>query len=554
MFGISLVWILLAIVVVLIVVFMTTCYVKAPPSTAYILSGVFKKPRVYVGRGGWKIPIFERLDKVYLGQFTVEVSTDGTVPTHDWIDVRVEGVAKVAVYYDPEGNIKDIIVDEDDEIVGVEMKSGDEISAEENPTSPTSPRGMKQSLPTLTGMDGIRLAGRNFLNMTAEMIAKQLEPSLQGNLKEIVGAINLKELSTNREEFSRRVMQSAAPDMMRLGIRILSFNVQKVEDNNGLIKDLGADNTWTIKKTAAQKKAISLREIAETEAENDKKANDARVTADLEIAEKKNTLKLKQAALKKEADTQQAVADAAYDIQKQDQQLIINEKTVAASTAKTKKEQELTKEKVVVAQNEAEAQKTRKKIDSEADKLQTEISASAELEKRKRDAEAELYEARQKAEARKALADAELYAKQQEAAGIRALGEADGAATEAKLRGEAAGMEKKAEAYKQYGEAAMASMVVEQLPAVFASVGQSLSSIKDVKIIGTGTQGGAGITGITGNFPVVIAQGLESLKAATGIDIAGMLTKKTNSQSATPMEEKKENPKPNPTKGKETKE
>lgn len=60
---------------------------------AYILS----EPRVLIGDGGVKIPILERLDKVYLGQVTVDVKTSQPVPTHDFLDVMVDAVCKVRV-------------------------------------------------------------------------------------------------------------------------------------------------------------------------------------------------------------------------------------------------------------------------------------------------------------------------------------------------------------------------------------------------------------------------------------------------------------------------
>ena len=62
-------------------------------------------------------------------------------------------------------------------------------------------------------------------------------------------------------------------------------------------------------------KAKAERERKEVEAEQDKLANDKRVAADLEIAQKQNELKLKQAALKQEADIAPAKADAAKGIE-----------------------------------------------------------------------------------------------------------------------------------------------------------------------------------------------------------------------------------------------
>ena len=82
-----------------------------------------------------------------------------------------------------------------------------------------------------------------------------LQDSLQGNMREIIGTLSLKEINTDRDSFSDQVMLKASKDMDKLGIEILSCNIQNVTDDNGLIRDLGADNTSKIKKDAAIAKA-----------------------------------------------------------------------------------------------------------------------------------------------------------------------------------------------------------------------------------------------------------------------------------------------------------
>lgn len=47
-----------AAIIVLLLVVLFTCYVKAPPSTAYVISGIKREPRILIGAGGVKIPIF----------------------------------------------------------------------------------------------------------------------------------------------------------------------------------------------------------------------------------------------------------------------------------------------------------------------------------------------------------------------------------------------------------------------------------------------------------------------------------------------------------------
>ena len=77
-------------------------------------------------------------------------------------------------------------------------------------------------------------------------------------------------------------------------------------------------------------------------------------------------------------------------------------------------------------------------------------------------------------------------------------------------------MKQKAEAYKQYNDAAVAEMMIKVLPDIAKSVAQPLSAIDKVSIIG-GDAGG--VSGISGNVPVLMAQTIEAMKEATGIDM-----------------------------------
>ena len=454
-----------ALVVVLIVM-----YVKAPPSVAYILSGVRKEPRVLIGRGGFKIPFFERLDKVFLGQVTVDVKTNKSVPTRDFINVNVDAVTKVRV----------------------------------NPSA-----------------EGTRLAAKNFLNMSEQQIAEQIQDSLEGNMRECIGSLSLEAINTDRDAFSDQIQAKATPDMAKLGLEILSCNIQNVTDDNNLIRDLGADNTFSIKKNAAITKANAERDIAIAESKAKKEANDVRAQAETEIAERNTALEIRKADLKKQSDTKQADADAAYEIQKQEQQKTINTKTVDAQIERTKREQVLSEERIRIKQNElaaeinaqADADKYQLQVNSDAKKYQVEVNAQAALEQKKREAEAEAYLAEQKAKALKATADAAKYAALQEAAGIQAKGLA-----------EAEAMEKKADAYEKYGQVAVidiiAKMYKEVLPDMAKNVAEPMSKIGNVTVYGTN---GTEAAGISGNVPVVLGQALDTVKNATGIDLKNLV-------------------------------
>ena len=454
-------------VVLLLVIFISMSYVKAPPSYAFIISGLSREPRVLIGSGGFRIPFLERLDKVYLGQITVDIKTEESVPTTDFINVDVDAVAKIRV-------------------------------------TPTS--------------EGTRLAAKNFLNMSPEEIALQLQDSLQGNMREIIGTLDLRSLNTDRDGFSDQVMMKASPDMSKLGIEIISCNIQNVTDKEGLIHDLGADNTAKIKKDASINRAHAERDVKIEVAHADKDANDARVDADTAIAIKNNELALKRAALKQQADTAQADADAAYSIQQQEQQKTINIKTVEAQIEKTRREQILSKEQIEIRMNHLAAEVEKK---ADADKYQIQKNAEADLEQRKRIAEAQRYEAEQKALAQNAASDATRYQLEQEAQGIKAKGEAEAYAILKKGEAEAMAMDKKAEAYKKYNSAAVAQMMIEVLPQIVENVAKPISAIKDVNIYSSGDSNG--ISSLSGNVPVAIKQAFDVIKSATGVDMADIM-------------------------------
>ena len=459
---------LIAAAVLLLVIFIALSYVKAPPSYAFIISGLSREPRVLIGSGGFRIPFLERLDKVYLGQITVDIKTEESVPTNDFINVDVDAVAKIRV-------------------------------------TPTS--------------EGTRLAAKNFLNMTPAEIAQQLQDSLQGNMREIIGTLDLRSLNTDRDGFSDQVMMKASPDMSKLGIEVISCNIQNVTDKEGLIHDLGADNTAKIKKDASINRANAERDVKIEVSKADKESNDARVDADTAIAIKNNELALKRAALKQQADTAQADAAAAYAIQQQEQQKTINIKTVEAQIERTRREQILSREQIEIRQNQLSAEVEKK---ADADKYQIQKNAEADLEQRKRVAEAQRYEAEQRALAQNAASDATRYQLEQEAQGIKAKGEAEAYAILKKGEAEAMAMDKKAEAYKKYNNAAIAQMMIEVLPQIVENVAKPISAIKDVKIY-SGGEGQNGISTLSGNVPVAIKQAFDVLQSATGVDMADIM-------------------------------
>ena len=190
----------IAIPVILVILIFLMGYVKAPPDVAYIISGLRKHPKVLIGKAGIKIPFLERVDKLIVRQISIDIKSEGYIPTQDFIGVDVDAVAKVRVMTDPEG---------------------------------------------------IQLAMKNFLNMTEDDFNRAIVDSLQGNMREIIGTITLKEICNDRKKFGDEVQSKAQTDMNALGIQIISCNIQRVTDENSLINSLGQDNMSKIQKDAA---------------------------------------------------------------------------------------------------------------------------------------------------------------------------------------------------------------------------------------------------------------------------------------------------------------
>ncbi len=461
-------FIVTGIVIVLIILLFGVGYVKAPPDMAFIISGFKKKSRIVIGRASIRIPFFERLDKLNLRLIPIDVKTSNAVPTADYININVDATVNVKISNDP---------------------------------------------------DTLRLAAENFLNKNAEYIAGVAREVLEGNVREIVGKMKLEEMVSDRQKFAALVKENAEPDLMAMGLDIISFNVQNFVDGNEVIENLGIDNIVKIKKAAASARAESERDIKVAQASADKESNDAAVAAQTEIAKKQNELAIKKSELQREADTKKAIADAAYQIQKEEERKTIEITTANANIAKQEREIDLKQKEVSVKEKALEAEI---KKQADADKYAAQQRADAALYQRQKDAEAKQFEAQREAEARKAQAEAERYSKEQEAAGIRAVGEAEASAIQAKGIAEAEAMEKKAVAYAKYNRAAVAEMMIKVLPDIAGKIAEPLGAIDKITIIG-GSEGGNGVDQIAGNVPVVMAKVFESMKEATGIDLADII-------------------------------
>lgn len=371
----------------------------------------------------------------------------------------------------------------------------------------TSPKLEESKIDYITARQ--QMAISNFLGMEEEEINEKVNDVLQGNLREIVAEMSVMDVLTKRKEFAQRVMENSRPDLAKMGLEVVTFTIQDVKDavdscgeSHGVVEAIGVQREMEVKRDAANARAAADRDIKIAEANAAKEANDAEVASKKAIAEKNNELALRQAELKAAEDKAAAEADAAGKIEEQVQAKTIKERTADAEIAAETK-------KIELAARAAEVERER---------------LNAEVQKK---ADAALYESQRKADAQEYAqrknADAALYAKQQEAEGIRKVAEAEAAGIKAKGIAEAEAMEKKAEAYKKYGQAAMAEMVVKILPDMAAQVAKSIEQIDKITIYGSDESAANSVDGVAGNVPTLLAKTFDTVKDATGIDLVDIV-------------------------------
>ena len=457
------------VVLLIILIIFLTSYVKAGPDEAIMISGSGRK-KILIGKAGFRVPFFQRMDKLSLKVFQVDIKTDEPIPTTEFININVDGVANLKISSDPELLLR---------------------------------------------------AFESLLGISNNDLQLQVQQILQGNMREIIGTANIKTLVQNRKGIAEKVMENVVPDMAKLGIEVVNFNIQNFSDSNSVIYNLGIDNVSQIQKDASIAKANAERDIAIAKAQADKDANDARVASELEIATQNNALELRKAELKKNEDMARADADAAYDIQRQKQQLLLNTNEVEAEIAKKTKEITLNEKSAEIAQKKldaeinkkADAEKYRAEREAEAELYTKVKGAEAEANQRKAKADADLYEAERRAAAVKAEAEAAKQAAIAQADGIRAKGEA-----------EADAVRKKADAMKQYGEAATLQLILDSnlIPNTVAAYAQptaeALGRIGNITMYGEGNTAKLGEE-ITRNGTQIF----QGIKDATGIDVASLL-------------------------------
>ncbi len=363
--------------------------------------------------------------------------------------------------------------------------------------------------------DAIRAAAQRFLGQQDE-INHFTQEVLAGSLRAIVGRLSVEEIVKDRAAFAREVAEEAESSLTNQGLVLDTFQLQDIKTEGNYLHDLGRPEAARAEKEAAVAEAVARRQ-----------AEQARLKAEEEVAIANRELSLRQASIKAETDAALAEAEAAGPIAKaaRDQDVIAAQEKVAERQAQLK-ERELDTEirkpadaKRYAVEQEAEANKNRSILEAEANRESTIAAAEAQAEESRLVGAGERQRREELAKALEiegqAQGEAEKSRREAIAAAVRAEGDAEASAILARGQAEAEAMTKKADAYEQYGHAAIVDLLATVLPDVIREASAPMAAIDKLTVISTD-----GASDLTRSVANNVTQGMDLASDILGVDMA----------------------------------
>ena len=317
-------------------------------------------------------------------------------------------------------------------------------------------------------VESLRNAAERFLEAKDEHVDSIVKNVLEGSLRSIVGRLTIEELIMDRQKLQQEVQDAAKGDLSSSGLQIDAFTIQSISDESGYVDLLGAQKLAVVEKDARMAKAAAdqLASVREAEAEQIK------IQAQRDVALKRAEAQVQTAAAEARA------AQAGPLAQADAQQEVTRKQTELATLAALRKEQELLSTTVKPAAAEAQATIQR-----------------AEGEKRARIAAAE------------AGAEAERLQGSAEAAVVLTKGEA-----------EAKALAMRADAYKQFNDAAIIQTVLAALPDIVRAAAEPMEHIDSLTVMSVD-----GASEMVKNTTRVVAESATAIKGLTGLDVPNLI-------------------------------
>lgn len=352
----------------------------------------------------------------------------------------------------------------------------------------------------------IRTAAEQFLGKTTPEIKEVALQTVEGHLRAIIGTMTTEDIYKNRDQFSSSVQEVAVGDLANMGLQIVSFTLRDIRDQHGYLEALGKPRTAEVKRDATIAQAEADRDATIRSANARQEGEVAKFLAETKIAEASRDYTIRKAEFDAQSNAKQAEADLAYDLQKYKVNQALKKEEIQVSV--------VDKEQQIVVQ-EREIQRREKELEAQVKK-----QADAERYRIQTEAEATRYrieaEARGQADASKAkgLAQADV---------IKATGQSEAEVIALKGSAEAEAMKRKADAWKEYNEAAIAQLFISALPEIARAISEPLSKVDKISIISTDGRGGA--SQLTSDVANVIAQLPEVIRTLSGVDLKSIIEK-----------------------------
>jgi flotillin len=384
----------------------------------------------------------------------------------------------------------------------------------------------------------LQAAAERFLGMTHVEVQKVIFQTLEGHLRSILGTLTVEEVNSDRQSFAQKLTSEAAADLEKMGLGVDVLTIQEISDEEEYLNALGKRRTAEVKRDATIGEAEAHRDAKIKSAQALQEGEKAKFQADAEIAQSQRDFMIRQAQYQAEIETQKARAEQAGPL---------SEATARQAVVAEEVKVERTRTQEMIAVQEQEVLRKQKELEAtvikpaEADRQAAVVRAEAakqaailEAEGRRSAlialAEAEQEKLRKEGVGRAAAVEAEGKA---EAAKIEAIGLAQAKAIEAQGIAEAAAILRKAEAWKEFNEAARLQTVLEKLPAIlqastgiFGAVAAPLGNIDKLVVLDQGTGaangGGSGLSRLAGASPAIVFNLLQQLEAL-GLNVPSVL-------------------------------
>jgi flotillin len=154
-------------------------------------------------------------------------------------------------------------------------------------------------------------AVERFLGRPTEYIQKLAKETLEANLRGVLATLTPEEVNEDRLKFAQTLIEEADEDMRTLGLDLDVLKIQNVTDEVGYLDSVGRRRTASVLMEARVAEAERQAEAEESESEARRRAEVARVEAQLTIVERQNALRVRQAELDAEAVAREAEAAVA---------------------------------------------------------------------------------------------------------------------------------------------------------------------------------------------------------------------------------------------------